>query len=58
MARGFVDLAVVLDGSAVACWVASIDLDFYNRRRPHSSLDGATHRMKPYFTRLPPRLAA
>jgi transposase InsO family protein len=42
MVRGFADLAVVLDGSAVACWVASIDLDFYNRRRPHSSLDGAT----------------
>jgi putative transposase len=32
-------------------------LDFYNRRRPHSSLDGATPNQA-YFTPLPLRLAA
>ncbi|MGY4364020.1 transposase InsO family protein [Bradyrhizobium sp. LB1.3] len=32
-------------------------LDFYNRRRPHSSLDGST-RDQAYFTPLPIRLAA
>jgi putative transposase len=32
-------------------------LDFYNGRRPHSSLDGATPD-KAYFTPLPLRLAA
>ena len=32
-------------------------LDFYNRRRPHSSLDGTTPD-KAYFTPLPLRLAA
>ena len=32
-------------------------LDFYNRRRPHSSLDGATPDQA-YFTSLPLRLAA
>jgi putative transposase len=38
---------------------ASIDryLDFYNRRRPHSSLDGATPDQA-YFTALPLRMAA
>ena len=32
-------------------------LDFYNGRRPHSSLDGATPDLA-YFTPLPLRLAA
>jgi putative transposase len=32
-------------------------LDFYNRRRPHSSLDGATPDQA-YFNALPLRLAA
>jgi hypothetical protein len=32
-------------------------LDFYNRRRPHSSLDGATPDQA-YFTALPLREAA
>ena len=32
-------------------------LDFYNHRRPHSSLDGATPDQA-YFTPLPLRLAA
>ena len=32
-------------------------LDFYNGRRPHSSLDGTTPD-KAYFTPLPLRLAA
>ena len=32
-------------------------LDFYNRRRPHSSLDGTTPD-NAYFTPLPLRLAA
>ena len=32
-------------------------LDFYNGRRPHSSLDGATPDQA-YFTTLPLRLAA
>ena len=32
-------------------------LDFYNGRRPHSSLDGATPDQA-YFTQLPLRLAA
>jgi len=32
-------------------------LDFYNGRRPHSSLDGSTPD-KAYFTLLPLRLAA
>jgi putative transposase len=32
-------------------------LDFYNRRRPHSSLDGTTPDHA-YFTLLPLRLAA
>jgi putative transposase len=32
-------------------------LDFYNRRRPHSSLDGATPDQA-YFTPLPLRTAA
>jgi putative transposase len=32
-------------------------LDFYNRRRPHSGLDGATPDQA-YFTPLPFRMAA
>jgi putative transposase len=45
------------DSVGDACTSLGRYLDFYNRRRPHSSLDGTTPDQA-YFTPLPIRMAA
>ena len=45
------------DTASEACASIGRYLDFYNRRRPHSSLDGTTPD-RAYFTSLPLRMAA